>query len=107
MRDVEIAESLAGEQRDLDGAKQLRPSEVRARGVEGRAPALELLRRRTIEEALHPNASIRIDRRLAPQRLEERGDVEAGASDHDRDATARARLANRVMRPLGPLGGPV
>src|SRR5437867_1590718 len=101
---MQFGQALPRQQRDLDGANELCAANVSARGIERLAPAPQLLRRRAVEQLLDAQSPVGIHRRLRPQWLEERADIETGAANHDRNSAARQRLADRPARERGPVG---
>jgi hypothetical protein len=104
---VEHRDAFAREQRDLDGAEELRPLQVGARRVEHARPPPQFLGRLAAEHAEERLAARGVERRLVEDRVGERAEVQPGAADHQgRRARPVARRHPRGAVVAPARGGP-
>ena len=99
---MQIAQPYASEHRRLHRPYELRSSQVRAVGIEVRAPPPQVIRTCRRQYALERGASHWIERRRLGQRVGERPQIEPRAADDDDGAMSRMRLReprSRFVRP--------
>jgi hypothetical protein len=99
---VEHRDALAREQRDLDGAEELRPLQVGARRVEHARPPPQFLGRLAAEHAEERLAARGVERRLVEDRVGERAEVQPGTADHERRATRGVALGDPSFARIRP-----
>jgi hypothetical protein len=83
------AYAVAGQQGNLDGAKKLRPSQVRPGWIELSNPALKLVTRHRRQKRLQQTPAPDVELWLVEEALKERAQVQSSAANDERHAAGR------------------